>query len=154
MRIADDVTTRLIEGQAESEPPQSAVVIGGSPSGTVVPGAVLEAAVRADGCWLLFMTDDTPFEEMLSIHLLDRHGRLLDSALLGGPYSTGSFGALELAPPATIRFRFIGDTVWTVEILPRPAFRLPLIPDAPGVSRKFGFSRHFVVRGKPLPEPG
>ncbi|MGB7991851.1 MAG: hypothetical protein WCF44_20805 [Candidatus Methylophosphatis roskildensis] len=68
MRIADDVTTRLIEGQAESEPPQSAVVIGGSPSGTVVPGAVLEAAVRADGCWLLFMTDGTPFEEMLSIH--------------------------------------------------------------------------------------
>jgi hypothetical protein len=90
-------------------------------------------------------------EEVMSIHLLSGDGRLLDSATLGGPYTTGAFSDLSLHPPNRVGFRFIGDADWSIEILPDLAFRLPLHADAPGVRRPLGFSRHFVVHGSPTP---
>lgn len=152
MRIAGEVSARRIGSDAGAAPPTSEILLDGAPTGAIVSGALLEAAVHADGRWLLFMTDDSPFEEMLSIHLLDDSWRLLDSAVLGGAYSTGSFSALRLVPPGTAHFHFIGDADWSVEILPRAGFRVPFLADASGVSRKLGFSRHFVVRGKPSPQ--
>ena len=89
---------------------------------------------------------------MLSIHLLDGRLDLLDSATLGAPYSTGSFSDLDIEASSTVRFRFIGDTTWSVEVLPHPVFRLPFVPDAPGVRRRAGFARHFIVRGNPQPQ--
>lgn len=151
MRIASEISVRRL-GHDDDVPPTAEVLVDGKPSGCVVQGAILEGAVFADGRFLLFLIDDVPYEEALSIHLLDDRLHLLDSATLGAAYSTGSFGGLELRPPRTARFRFIGETDWSVEILPRPAFRLPLLPEAAGVSRGFGFSRHFIVRGKPLRE--
>ena len=56
------------------------------------------------------------------------------------------------AEPDTLRFRFIGDTDWSVQVLPEPGFRVPLLSEPTGVSRPLGFSRHFVVRGQPQPE--
>lgn len=153
MRIAGEISARRIGGDG-NVPPTSEILVDGRPSGCVVSGAILEAAVEAGEHRLLFLTDDTPFEEMLSIHLLDARWHRLDSAVLGAAYCTGSFEALRLAPPDKVRFRFIGDTDWTIEILPQRGFRLPFVPDATGVSRRFGFSRHFIVRGKPRPEPG
>lgn len=152
MRIATEVSTRPIEGSTDTSPPASEILVDDTPTGAVVGGAFLEAAIRCNEVFLLFMTDDTPFEEFLSIHLLDGHWQLLDSARLGAAYSTGSFSALRLTPPDSVRFRFIGDTDWTVEMLRRPGFRLPFVGDAPGVSRAIGFSRHFIVRGNPAPE--
>ncbi len=89
---------------------------------------------------------------MLSIHLLDAGLDLLDSALLGAPYSTGSFSDLEVTGPKTVSFRFIGDTTWSVELLPRRVLRIPFVRDAPGVYRRFGFARHFIIRGNPQPQ--
>lgn len=151
MRIANEISLRRL-GHDADVPPTAEVIVDGTPSGCVVAGAILESAVSADGRFLLFLTDDVPYEDALSIHLLDDRLHLLDSATLGAAYSTGSFGGLELRPPRMVRFRFIGEADWTVEILPHPAFRLPLLPEATGVSRSFGFSRHFIVRGKPLRE--
>lgn len=153
MRIASEVSARRVEGEgeADSAPPASEILVDGRATGRVISGALLEAAVEAGENWLLFLTDDVPYEDALSIHLLDTRWHLLDSALLGAAYCTGSFGALRLEPPDKVRFRFIGDTDWTLEILPRREFRLPFVRDATGVSRKFGFSRHFIVRGRPLP---
>jgi hypothetical protein len=153
LSLAPEVTTRPVAGAGEDAIPESEVLLAGAPTGRVVPGAVLEAAVRWDGRLLLFLTDDIPHEESLGIHLLDAGLRLLDTARLGGPYSTGSFSSLELTEPGTVRFRFIGDTTWSVELLPRPGFRVPFLSEPPGVSRGFGFSRHFIVRGRPRPEP-
>lgn len=89
--------------------------------------------------------------------LLDARWHLLDSALLGAAYGTGRFGVLQLEPPDRVRFRFICDTEWTPDLLPRRGFRPPFVRDATDVSRKLGFSRHFsfsrhfIVRGQPLP---
>lgn len=98
---------------------------------------------------MLFMTDDVPFEEMLSIHLLDAQMEVLDTALIGSPYSSGSFTSLLLVEPNTVQFRFIGNTLWRVELLSRPRFRVPFISDPSGVKRPIGFSCHFVVHGSP-----
>ena len=152
IRRATELTIRRVTAGVESNVPESEVLIEGVPRGKFVSGAVLEAALEADGRYLLFMTDDSPFEEMLSIHLLDGRLDVVDSALLGAPYSTGSFSNLDITGPRTVRFRFIGDTTWSVEVLPRPALRLPFVPDAPGVKRPFAFVRHFIVRGEPHPQ--
>jgi hypothetical protein len=152
MRLATALTTRLAEEAGEAVVPRSEVLLDGAPTGKFVQGAILEAAIECDGRYLLFMTDDVPFEDALGIHLLDGELHVLDSAVIGGPYSTGTFSSLELSGPHTVRFRFVGDTTWSVELLPRPGFRLPLLSEPAGVRRSPGFSRHFVVHGNPRPQ--
>lgn len=137
---------------ADDAPPLCEILRHGKPTGRRVPGAVLEQAAQWQSFYLLFTTDDTPFEELLHIHLLDAELDLLDSATLGGIYSTGSFSLLASAEPDTLRFRFIGGTDWSVQVLPEPGFRVPLLSEPAGVSRPLGFSRHFIVRGQPQPE--
>lgn len=152
MRIAKELTTRLVHGADEGEVPTSEVLVHGTSTGKHISGAVLEAAVQWENRYLLFMTDDVPFEEMLSIHLLDAQMNVLDSALIGSPYSSGAFTSLELSESSTVYFRFIGDTLWSIELLSRPGFRVPFISEPSGVKHPVGFSRHFIVRGNPRPQ--
>jgi hypothetical protein len=154
MHIAEELTTSLVHGADEDEIPVSQILRNGVPTGKRISGAALEAAVRWKSHYLLFMTDDVPFEEMLGIHLLDANLNSLDSALIGGPYSSGSFSSLKLSEPDTVCFHFIGDTDWCIELLSSPQFRVPLISEPPGVKRPLGFSRHFIVRGSPRPQTG
>lgn len=154
MRLASEISVRHQPDADENVVPTCAVLLQGAACSTTVNGAVLEAAVRWRSFYLLFVTDDVPFEEGLNIHLLDDHGRLLDSATLGGAYSTGNFRDLSLSEGNTLSFRFIGDTTWHLELLERSQFRLPLVSEPAGVSRRMGFSRHFILRGDPKPEVG
>lgn len=149
---ASELSVTHVRGLREGAEPVCEVVRNGQATGQKVPGAVLEAAVQWQSFTLLFTTDDIPFEEHLHIHLLDAQLQLLDSATVGGMYSTGSFSLLESADPDTLRFRFIGDTDWSVQVLPESGFRVPLLSEPTGVSRPLGFSRHFIVRGQPQPE--
>ncbi len=129
--------------------PRSELMFEGQATGKWVGGAVLEAAHAWHSHWLLFMTDDLPFEDMLSIHLLDGQFALLDTATLGAAYSTGSFSALPGSAPDELRFRFIGDTDWTVQLLPHPVWRVPFFGEPRGVSRPPGLKRHFLIKGQP-----
>ncbi len=153
MRVATELTTKPIEASSADEVPTSEILLNEEASGKFVSGAVLEAAVWWNGFYLLFMTDDIPFEESLRILLLDAELNILDSAFVGGPYSSGSFSSLDLIEPNSVHFRFIGDTVWSVELFPHPVIRLPLLASEPvGVYRSLGFRRHFVVHGNPQPQ--
>lgn len=147
-----DVSLARIPNRPDGAEPVSEILRNGQATGRQVAGAVLEAAAQWQSFMLLFTTDDTPFEELLHIHLLDAQLNLLDCATVGGMYSTGSFSLLDAAEPDTVRFRFIGGTDWSVQVLPEPGFRVPLLSEPTGVSRPLGFSRHFVVRGQPQPE--
>jgi hypothetical protein len=91
-------------------------------------------------------------EEMLRITLLDENLHALDKAVIGSMYSTGSFSLLPSDERSLVRFRFMGNTDWSVEILQEPGFRLPFLGDPRAVTRPLGFSRRFVVRGHPEPE--
>ncbi|MFO7177226.1 MAG: hypothetical protein DIU78_000880 [Pseudomonadota bacterium] len=152
MRLDDRITIERLQQTNEDEPPRSQILVDGVPTGKLVAGAVLEGAVQWGSFRVLFTTDDVPFEDQLTIVLLDRDLRELDSARIGAPYATGTFSELTLIEPDTIRFRFIGDTLWTVRLLSRPQLRVPFVSEPPGVHRRFGFSRHFVVSGNPKPE--
>lgn len=152
MRMAAELTVQQVDRINIDEGPKSAILINGEATGKFVAGAVLEGSVQWMNFLLLFMTDDIPYEEMLRIVLLDDRLNLVDSALIGSPYSTGSFSSLRLVEPNSVSFRFIGDTNWCIELLPKPTFRIPFISEPPGVWRPLGFSRHFIIQGNPRPQ--
>ena len=85
------LSIRLVSDGSDTEPPTSEIALADTQKRTVVSGAILEAAVAWKDTYLVFLTDDIPFEETLSIYLLDSGLGYLDSASLGGFYSTGSF---------------------------------------------------------------
>jgi hypothetical protein len=132
--------------------PQSRLVLHGRPTHTLVDGAILEAAFQSRGRHLLFTTDDIPMEDMLRITLFDPGFQVLDKAVIGSMYSTGSFSLLPSEEESVVRFRFMGHTDWSVQVLPEPRLRIPFLGDPRAVTRPPGFSRHFIVRGSPQPQ--
>lgn len=127
------------------EAPTADLLVNGRPAARTVPGAVLELAVAVGGRHLLFLADDVPFEEVLTILLLGANLRTLDSASIGCACQAGMFGQPRLIAPRRVEFAFSGDGTWAVEVLDTPRLRIPFVPDAPGVSRPLGLLRHFIV---------
>jgi len=152
MRIADQIALATISEATDASSPVSELVVSGVRTGKRISGAILEGAVEWDSFYLLFLTDDIPHEEMLRVALLNAELEVVDEALIGGPYSTGSFSSLELCGTDSVRFRFVGGSPWTVQLLSKRALRLPFISEPRGVHRRFGFLRQFIVRGTPARE--
>ena len=129
--------------------PRAELLLDGQPTGCALPGTALELAVDIGGRHLLFLTDDVPYEEVLSIALLDAGFQLLDSATIGRAYHTGLFAHPRLIEPGRVEFEFMGHGTWAVDVWAAPRLRLPFVPDAAGVGRPFGLHRHFIVSFKP-----
>lgn len=146
-----DVSFQLTSAWSERALAQSEILAGGRPTGRIVTGEVLEAAVQWKDCYVLFVRDDVAFEDSLRIYLFDTNWELVDSASLGGMYTTGAFSDLELVAPNTMRFQFIGGITWELQLLERGVASLPF-SDPKGVSRPFGFVKRFRLKGRPLPE--
>lgn len=151
LRQLDNLTLKVTNADKDNEEPRSEILQNATPTGKYVTGAVLEATVQWDSWYLLFLTDDCPFEEALNTHLLDEHFDSIDSAVIGWIYNTGVFESLTLVQPNIVQFRFIGDITWRIELLQERAFRLPFFTEPRGVWRHWGFSRHFKVHGNPRP---
>ena len=143
---ASVLRTERRDGGKPDEIPVSELILRGNASAVTISGAVLEAAVEWEGCFVVFMTDDVPYEEGLSIHLLAPDLALLDSAEIAAMYSTGVFRDLELIEPKHLRFRFFADERWELELLAEPEFRWPFFSDPTGARRRFGFRRQFRIR--------
>jgi hypothetical protein len=116
----------------------------------LVPGLKLEAAALLGeedpkAGYLLFLTNDVPFEDALSITLLDTSLKVLDRARLGGIYSTGAWRNPVIEGPGRIAFDFIDEKRWRVNVLANPAPRLTLAWEPRGTRRPFGLTRHFVL---------
>ena len=138
--------------QDEDATQKSKIIINGQNTNIAIEGIVLEACVKWHNFYLAFLTDDIPQEDMLHIHLLDQKLNTLDSATIGGIYTTGNFTDLELLAPNRVNFNFIGGTRWTVDFLSQPERCLPMLSSPKGVYKKSMFSRHFKISGDPLPE--
>jgi hypothetical protein len=147
-----EFSARLAAPYTDTEVASSELLLDGKPTGRTVTGQVLEAAVEWHGFRIAFFTDDIPFEDMLRIYMFDADMALVDAAVLGAIYSTGTFAALELQPPATLTFRFFGGTIWRVVLLAERELALPFLSDPGGVHRRFNFFRHFRIEGEPQPE--
>lgn len=137
--------------RGDEQMPRSEIVLQGIATGKLIDGAVLEAAVKWRGGYLVMGTDDIPQEDTLRIYLFDLSLNLIDSATLGAMYSTGTFRDLALESPDLLRFRFIGGTTWTLKILDRREFSVPFYSDPKGVHRPLSFARHFRLYGDPAP---
>lgn len=140
-----EVSEATDTNQARSE-----VLMGSKSTGIIIPGKVLEAAIRVDERhYLLFMTDDVIFEEMLTILLLDLSQGTVDELTIGGAYTSGHFKDLKVSPHSA-SFHFIGDTTWTVKVSTAPTLRLPL-SDPPGVNRPMGLRKYIDISANPAP---
>ena len=151
---ADHYALRTITPPTSEQVPSCELMISDTPTGKVLDGAFLEAALAWGVLLLLFITDDVPYEEGLRIVLLDRDFNTLDSALIGAMYSTGVFSDLDLTEADTVRFRFFGGLVYTLTLLPQASFALPFFSDPSAVWHPFKWMRRFRIDANPLPETG
>ena len=144
MRLADEIAIRAAPDRGAA--PHCELVIAGRPTGLLVPGKVLEAAVEVDKRYLVFLTEGVTMEERLAIHLVSPGGELLDSAGVGVMTALGLFARLKLAPPRLVNFQFLGELQWSVEVHARPRLAWPFWREAPGVKRPWALRRAFRVR--------
>ncbi|ATB39450.1 hypothetical protein CYFUS_004894 [Cystobacter fuscus] len=93
-----------------------------------VEGLLLEAQLELeDGSCLVWLTQDCPFEELLSVYLVGREGQLLDSVSAGAPYTPGIL-SIRAVGPEWVEFGFFGDAPYRLQVEPQARFRrwLPL----------------------------
>ncbi len=145
--IAHLSVRRLPVGPGEA--PLCDLLYNGEPVGLSVSGAVLEAAYEGDGFYLLFMTDDVPQEEGLTIHLVGADFKEVETAALVGLYASGVLRDVVVLGPRQIGFSFFGGGPVLLEVLDAPGFRVPFVPECRGVMRPFGFRRRFRLREIP-----
>lgn len=149
----EEVTTLSLSEVSEATDTtqaRSEVLIGGNSTGIIIPGKVLEAAIKVDARrYLLFVTDDVIFEEMLTLLLLDLSQGVIEELTIGGAYTSGHFEDLRVLPRSA-SFRFIGDTTWTVKVSTSPTFKLPF-SDPRGVSRPAGLRKYIDISATPAP---
>ncbi|WP_037378501.1 hypothetical protein [Serratia sp. M24T3] len=148
MNFTDSITLHIIHEDTEFTPAKSEILFEATPTGTFIEGKILEKAVALDNGYLLFITDDIPEEEFLTVLLCNKKFELLDKALIGSAMSTGDLRDVQLHGDE-VHFRFIGDTVWRLRPLAHPALRLPLLSDPRGVSRPLGLRQHFTLHAEP-----
>lgn len=149
---APNYSIRTITPSTSDAEPTCEVIVAGTATGRVLQGAVFEAALKWNEYTLLFLTDDVPFEDTLNIYLLDQHLNVEDYARMYFMYSTGIFSDLDLTENDTVRFRFLGEKVWTVRLFAEKKFVIPIVSDPLGVHRPFKFFRRFQLSGLPLPK--
>lgn len=145
MRIVnnDDVYLKVISEATETRSPKSEVTIEGTKIKLTINGVDLEACIEYDERYLVFTTNDCPFEESLNIYLLSGENEIIDNATVFWPYGTGSFKLLRIIDPDLVQFKFFGDKDWQIKIFKKRRFFIPYISEPSGVWRKPKFWRSF-----------
>lgn len=122
----------------------------GRDTGFRIEAAVLEAPFQVQpGLYLLFFSDDNPYEEQLQVVLLDGHFRLLDGLALGQPYTPGVLSGVQPEGEHRIAFTFFSDTPMLLKVHPwgelHALRRLP--PFARPLTGRFFTRHHLSVEG-------
>lgn len=144
--IREDASLAMAKEGNDYELATSFAIIAGRTSKEPLEGTVLEACVQYGNQYLLFLTDDIPFEDSLRIHLLDKNLNRIDTVTLGAPYTTGHFRNLTLEDSGGITFEFFGDCVWEVSVSPQKRLRLPFVSGPRGVSWQNGWFHVLEIR--------
>lgn len=150
MKLIDNISLSVVKEAQRLSETQCEICLEDKNTGIIVFGKELEAAVRvSDKRFLLFTTDDILYEESLNIFYIDIESGIIERLSLGGHYVTGTFANLNVNENS-VSFSFIGDTTWTVHVLPTPSLRLPFT-DPPGVSRPVGLRKYIAITATPAP---
>lgn len=147
MRIVNknELAINPIQVISEIDIPKCEIILNGKLSGKIYLGSVLEAAIQWGDFYLIFLTYSVPYEHMLNIFLLKNDLNLIDSANLSSIHPAGPFSSLQLIEPNTVNFRFINETEWQIKLLQKPALSIPFFTSPLGISRKFGWKKHFTI---------
>lgn len=149
MQVVTTLSLSQVREETETAQAYSDVLINGKSTGVIIPGKVLDAAIRVDGHrYLLFVTDDVIFEELLTVLFIDTSQGIIDKVTIGGAYTTGHFENLAVSPHS-VSFNFIGDTKWTIKVFASPKIKLPFT-DPRGISRPRGVKKYIDIAHSPL----
>ncbi len=140
-----EFSIKLISEAAETEIPKCQIYINETATDSILQGAILEAAIKYQEFYLVFTTNDCPYEDTLNIHYLDQDLRILDQATLSWPYGTGSFILINILQPNRIRFQFFTRDDWEITLYPKAQWLIPYLSEPRGVWRKFKFNHYFKI---------
>ncbi len=147
-RIYENVSLAVAKASSDYELATSLITIAGQTTQEPLEGTVLEACVQHGNRYLLFLTDDIPFEDSLHIHLLDECLNRLDTITLGTPYATGHFRNLICEDSGKITFEFFGGCEWEVIVLTKKRLRLPFASGPRGVCWPKGWFHILELRAR------
>ncbi len=154
MKILDDqaFSIKSVSESTETGSPKSQLWINGKAIDSIIEGVICEACINYGEFYLVFTTNDCPYEESLNIHFLDRNFRALDHAILVWPYSTGSFVLLDVIEPNLVTFKFFEDSIWEIELYSNKRVVVPYFSEPRGVWRSFKLKHYFKVSKKTASE--
>ncbi len=119
---------------------KSEVCIHGKNTGITIPAAYLETAILLDdGRYLLFVTEDVPYEESLELLLIDIKQDIQEQMTIAVPYGSGTLREMRLYENH-IEFSYFSDETWRVKVLSSRFFRLPFQNDFLVTRHPFRFS--------------
>jgi hypothetical protein len=114
MRTALEITTRPVP-RGEDEIPQSEILLQGSPTGKLVNGTTLEAAVQWRDCYLLLMTNDSKTcNRLSSAASVPRTPKFTDSCWPRESLTAAPDLQTQLADPARIKSLCAKRRAWVV----------------------------------------
>ncbi|MGS2793396.1 hypothetical protein ACU6R3_17610 [Escherichia coli] len=104
---------------------KSELCIHGKNTGITIPADYLETAILLDdGRYLLFVTEDVPFEESLELLLIDIKKDIQEHVTIAIPYGSGTLRKMRLYANH-VEFSYFSDETWRVEVSSSRFFRLP-----------------------------
>ncbi len=145
---SSQISSALTREATETESPNIQVSIAQATLDVNIEGACVEACIQLKDEYLIFTTNDCPFEETLNIYLIDAENNVVDSASIYWMYSTGMLSDLTIKNPNTIGFTFFKDTPWNLEVFEKPQMMVPYISEPKGVFRKMKLKRRFRISEK------
>jgi len=143
MQKTDRFSSRQIKSSDNSQPPCLQLIKDDKSFGGPQKGALIEAQYQVDDRYLLFITDDVPYEETLRIYLIAGNGDVLDSLEFGGYLANGTLEGLNIVGEHSIEFSFIHKKRCRLTVKPNSGWKKPLI-FTPGVSRPGGLKKRFL----------
>lgn len=99
--------------------------IHGKNTGITIPAYYLETAILLDdGRYLLFVTEDVPYEESLELLLIDIKQDIQEHVTIAIPYGSGTLREMRLYANH-VEFSYFSDEIWRVEVSSSRFFRFP-----------------------------
>lgn len=137
-------SSKLLQDSENSKIPHLQLMRGDAPFGEPLDGALIEDQYQVDtNRFLLFVTDDVPYEETLRVYLIAHDGEVLDALEFGGYLANGSLEGLTVVDQQAVEFSFIHEKRCRLTVQNDSRWMKPLVL-TPGVSRPGGLKKRYL----------
>ncbi|AMX01934.1 hypothetical protein [Microbulbifer thermotolerans] len=144
MEKIDRFSSNLLKSSDNSQAPYLQLIKGNEPFSGQLKGALIVAQYHLyDGHYLLFITDDIPYEETLRIYLIASNAEVLDSLEFGGYLANGTLEDLNIVGEQAIEFNFIHKKRCRLTVKSDSGWTKPLT-FTPGVRRPGGLKKRYL----------